>query len=105
MRMSPRKYGTMNRVIAKAVSHSVNDYYRQKKRSNTYKQYNNTQTYYKRQNGVSSPSAINNTEDNALVLLLGSVILFVLIVLACAFPMIIWLYIFLIMTLFLLVKN
>lgn len=105
MQMRPRNYGSMSRVIAKAVSHSVNDYYRQKKRSNTYKQYNNTQTYYERQNGVSSPSAINNTEDNALGLLFVSSILFVLIVLACAFPMIIWLYIFIIVTLFLLIKN
>jgi len=41
MMMRPRNYGSMNRVIAKAVSHSVNDYYRHKKKNNAYNTYNN----------------------------------------------------------------
>jgi len=39
MMMRPRNYGYTNRAIARAISHSVNDYYRQKKRVNTYNAY------------------------------------------------------------------
>lgn len=30
MRMRPRNYGAFNRVIARSVTHALNDYYRRK---------------------------------------------------------------------------
>jgi len=48
MMIRPRSYSVLNRAVAKAISHSVNDYYRQKNRqekyNNTYQNYNSTKT-------------------------------------------------------------
>jgi len=65
--LRPRNYSTMNRVIAKAVSHSVNDYYRQKKRANTYKTYND------------NVNKINNTPLSASESIIASVIILIFI--------------------------
>ena len=64
--MRPRNYGSMNRVIAKAVSHSVNDYYRQKKKTNAYNTYNNV-------------SKVNNTPLSASESIIASVIILIFI--------------------------
>jgi len=71
MMLRPRSYGTMNRVIAKAVSHSVNDYYRQKKRNNTYAKVNNV-------------NSINNTPLSASESVVASVIILIFIMFVLA---------------------
>ena len=40
MMMRPRNYGTLNRTIAKAIGHSVNDYCRQRERQKKYDKIN-----------------------------------------------------------------
>lgn len=37
MMMRPRKYSTFNRCVARALSHSINDYYKHKGSNSTYK--------------------------------------------------------------------
>lgn len=44
MKMRPRKYGTLNRSIARATSHAVNNYYRRKNRNKNYNNEYNSQT-------------------------------------------------------------
>lgn len=39
MRMKPRNYGTFNRIVARSVTHAINNYYRRKPKN--YKSNNN----------------------------------------------------------------
>jgi len=88
MMLRPRNYGSINRVIAKAVSHSVNDYYRQKKRADKYKQYNNINANVN--NTVKMPK-VNNIDDSLTYLFL--VVMIGLVILPFIFPSILILYV------------
>lgn len=45
MMMRPRRYGTLNRCVARALSHTINDYYRHKNNNSTYQSNSNNENY------------------------------------------------------------
>ena len=85
MQMRARNYSVLNRAVARAISHSVNDYYKQK---NKQKKYNNVVKNY---NNTAQMPQVNNM-SNADSAIWGIFILFAIVGLAVAFPWMWFLY-------------
>ena len=99
--MRPRSYSTLNRAVAKAIGHSVNDYYRQRDKQ---KKYDKINTYKATNNNAVKMPQVNNTEGNETVIGWIIAIMFILIGLAVIFPSIMWLYLFLIILGFIFIR-
>jgi hypothetical protein len=84
MMLRPRSYGILNRSIARSVSYALRDNNRRKYKSNKNTHINNT---------VKMPQ-VNSTEGSGTVIAWICAVFAVLIGLAVIFPMIMWLYLF-----------
>ena len=95
--MRPRRYGTLNRSIAKATSHAVNQAFRSNSRKN---KYNNT---YNNQNNTVKMPAVRSKEYNDTMVGIGIILLVGFVVLPFVVPGILWFYL-LVCIMFALVK-
>ena len=89
MQMRPKNYGSLNRAVARGISHAVNDYARQRER-----QKKREAKYNAVSNTVKTPQG--NTESDMSAIFWLVIVTLGAIGLAIAIPEIIWIYLFLI---------
>jgi len=83
MMMRPRNYGTLNRCIARSITYALRD-------SNRKKYSKNNSNTYTNQNPSTTPS--NTKKPDEADVIMGLLFLFVLIILPCIVPEILFLY-------------